>query len=66
MFYLASPADTSFPDLDSTPGYVVQAFPYFIGMIALEFVIKTLQGETVRLTDGLMSVVHGMISLLME
>ena len=66
MFYLASPADTSFPDLLSTPGYVAQASPYFFGMILVEFVIKILQGETIRLTDGVMSVVHGMISLLME
>ena len=66
MFYLASPADTSFPDLDSTPGYVAQATPYFLGMIVLELVVKRLQGEGVRMTDGLMSVVHGMISLLME
>ena len=66
MFYIASPAQTSFPDLSSTPGYVALANPYFFGMILLEFAIKTLQGETVVLTDGLMSVTHGMISLLME
>ena len=66
MFYLASPAQTSFPDLSSTPGYVALANPYFFGMIIMEFAIKTVQGETVRLTDGVMSVVHGMISLLME
>ena len=66
MFYLASPAETSFPDISSTPGYIALANPYFFGMILLEFVIKTVQGETVRLTDGMMSVVHGMISLLME
>ena len=66
MFYLASPAQTSFPDVPSTPGYVALANPYFFGMIIMEFIIKTVQGETVRLTDGVMSVVHGMISLLME
>ena len=66
MFYLASPSETSFPDLSSTPGYVALASPYFFGMICLEFVIKTVQGDTIRMTDGVMSVVHGMISLLME
>ena len=66
MFYLASPAETSFPDISSTPGYIALANPYFFGMILLEFAMKTVQGERVRLTDGMMSVVHGMISLLME
>ena len=66
MFYLASPAQTSFPDIPSTPGYLALANPYFFGMIMLEFIIKTVQGETVRLTDGVMGVEHGMISLLME
>ena len=66
MFYIASPAQTSFPDIASTPGYLALANPYFFGMIVLEWAIKTVQGDTVRLTDGVMSVVHGMISLLME
>lgn len=68
MFYLADPAVTSFPDLDSIPhpGYVQQAMPYFFGMILLEWTILILKGHRPRLNDGLMSVTHGLIMNLME
>ena len=67
MFYIASPAETSFPDLASLPEpYLSQAAPLFFSLIALEWLGLLLQGEKLRLNDGLLSVVHGLIMSIME
>ena len=44
MFYIASPSETSFPDLESAPSFVARAPPYFFGLIFLEWTIKYFQG----------------------
>ena len=67
MFYLATPAQTSFPDTASLPEpYLAQAAPLFFGLIVLEWSILLMKGEKIRLNDGLLSVVHGLIMSLME
>jgi len=67
MFYIASPEETSFPDLSSLPEpYTSQAAPFFFGLIALEWLVLLLKGEKIRLNDGILSVVHGLIMSLME
>merc|ERR1711970_141226 len=68
MFYLASPADTSFPDIASLPkkGMIQEAMPYFFLFIALEWLVLAWRGERARLSDGMMSVVHGLIMTLGE
>merc|ERR1711970_1153219 len=66
-FYIASPAETSFPDLASLPEpYLAQAAPLFFSLIAVEWVVLLLKGEKLRLNDGLLSVVHGLIMSIME
>ena len=66
MFYLASPSETSFPDLQSAPNFIAQAPPYFFGLIFFEWSIKYFQGEAPRINDGVLSVVHGLLMMLME
>ena len=68
MFYIASPNETSFPDVKSlpSPSFIAQAPPYFFALIFLEWTIKFIQGETPRLNDGMLSVVHGLLMMLME
>jgi len=66
MFYIASPAETTFPDRESVPSFVAKAPPYFFALILLEWSLKFLQGETPRINDGVMSVVHGLLMILME
>jgi len=67
LFYLVDPKETSFPDLASLPpSYTAQATPFFAGLIALEWTILLLKGEKLRLTDGLFSVAHGLIMMLMQ
>jgi len=67
MFYIATPAQTSFPDTASLPEpYLAQAAPLFFGLIVLEWSILLMKGEKIRLNDGLLSVVHGVIMSLME
>jgi len=68
MFYIVDPAETTFKDLASLPkdGYIQQAMPYFFGMIALEWIVLLLKGKTPRISDGVMSVSHGLIMSLTE
>merc|ERR1719348_758402 len=68
MFYIASPSETSFPDLKSLPknGYIQQAAPYFFLMILLEWVVLWLQGRPARAADGLISITHGLLMTLGE
>ena len=67
LFYMADPMETSFPDLASLPrSYTAQAFPYFAGMVSLEWAILLIQGEKLRLADGVFSVMHGLIMIIMQ
>ena len=67
MFYLVSPSETSFPDKDSIPiSFISAAPPYFFGLIALEWGIKVAMGEAPRINDGVLSIVHGLLMMLME
>jgi len=68
MFYIASPNETSFPNLQSlpAPSFIAQAPPYFFGLIFLEWTVKLVQGETPRINDGMLSVIHGLLMMLME
>ena len=67
MFYVASPADTTFPDLESIPfSYISKAPPYFFGMIALEWAVKYLQGDTPKINNGLLCIIHGLFMILMQ
>ena len=68
MFYIASPNETSFPNLQSlpAPSFIAQAPPYFFGLIFLEWTVKFVQGETPRINDGMLSVIHGLLMMLME
>ena len=67
MFYVASPADTTFPDLESIPfSYISKAPPYFFGMIGLEWAVKYLQGDTPQINNGLLCIIHGLFMILMQ
>ena len=67
MFYIATPEETSFPDMESLPEpYLAQAAPLFFGLIALEWSILLVKGEKIRLNDGLFNVAHGLIMSLVE
>ena len=67
MFYLVTPSETSFPDVASIPfSLVSRAPPYFLGLILLEWSLKCLKGDTPRINDGIMNVVHGLFRSLME
>jgi len=68
MFYLVDPVETSYKDLASIPkeGYIQQAMPYFFGMILLEWTILIMKGKMPRISDGLMSVAHGLIMTSVE
>ena len=67
MLYIANPAETSFPDMESLPEpYLAQAAPLFFGLVALEWSILLAKGEKIRLNDGLFNIAHGLIMSLME
>ena len=67
MFYIIDPSETSFPDLSSLPTpYLAQASPMFFSMIVLEWIVLIVQGEKLRLNDGIFNAVHGLIMSLME
>jgi len=67
MFYLVTPASTSYPDLASLPkAYTQQAAPYFLAMTILEWAVLWAKGEQARFSDGLFNVIHGLIMTMME
>lgn len=68
LFYVVDPISTSFPDMASIPrpDYISQAFPYFFLMGLLEWSLLWAKGEMPRINDGLLSIIHGLIMLLME
>uniref|UniRef100_A0AAR2KJB7 Alkylglycerol monooxygenase n=1 Tax=Pygocentrus nattereri TaxID=42514 RepID=A0AAR2KJB7_PYGNA len=66
LFYLMTPNETSFSDVDSVPRYVQKATPFFIGLVLLEVFVSWLKtGELlVKINDGTTSLSAGMISRL--
>ncbi|KAL6471373.1 hypothetical protein MHYP_G00200230 [Metynnis hypsauchen] len=66
LFYLMTPNETSFSDVDNVPRYVQKATPFFIGLVLLEVFVSWLKtGELlVKVNDGTTSLSAGMISRL--
>ncbi|XP_078519893.1 alkylglycerol monooxygenase isoform X2 [Lissotriton helveticus] len=65
MFYVLRPNETSFKTIDEVPDYVDKATPYFVAMLALEFVLSWLwKGKPLRINDGLTSLSAGVVSRL--
>lgn len=66
LFYMVTPNESSFQDVEDVPPYVPQATPYFIGLMLLELVVGYLKnGPTVvSVSDGITSVSAGVISRL--
>lgn len=62
MFYLVSPNETSFERAKDVPDYLNEAVPFFLGALALEYIIALAQGaETFRINDGLSSISAGFL-----
>ncbi|XP_064614700.1 alkylglycerol monooxygenase-like isoform X2 [Liolophura sinensis] len=65
LFYLVLPNETSYEKLEDVPGYVEQAFPFFVSLIIIECLILFLQGRPLpRANDGMSSLSAGLVSLL--
>ncbi|XP_058270405.1 alkylglycerol monooxygenase isoform X2 [Hemibagrus wyckioides] len=64
LFYLMSPNETSFAEVDQVPLYIQQATPFFVGMILLEALLGWLRtGDLlIKINDGTTSLSAGMIS----
>jgi len=68
LFYLVNPSTSSYPDLVSLPKslYIKQAFPYFFTLAILEWIILYMKGRQPRINDGLLNIVQGQISVLVD
>ncbi|MCJ8740254.1 hypothetical protein PDJAM_G00056780 [Pangasius djambal] len=68
LFYLMSPNETSFAEVEQVPRYVQQATPFFVGMILLEVLLGWLKtGDLlIKINDGTTSLSAGMMSRLPE
>ncbi|XP_053543400.1 alkylglycerol monooxygenase isoform X2 [Ictalurus punctatus] len=68
LFYLMSPNETLFAEVEQVPQYVKQATPFFIGMILLEGLLGWLKtGDLlIKINDGTTSLSAGMMSRLPE
>ncbi|KAF7700218.1 alkylglycerol monooxygenase [Silurus meridionalis] len=68
LFYLMSPNETSFAEVEHVPQYVQQATPFFIGMILLEAFLGWLKTGylLIKINDGTTSLSAGMMSRLPE
>ncbi|XP_046333271.1 alkylglycerol monooxygenase-like [Haliotis rufescens] len=65
MFYFVTPNETSFEKAEDVPQYIKESAPFFLGFIAVEFIVMLLRGDGKRsLNDGLTSVGAGMFSRL--
>ncbi|XP_056299810.1 alkylglycerol monooxygenase isoform X1 [Pseudoliparis swirei] len=64
LFFMITPNETSYQRLEDVPEYVLQATPFFIGLMVLELVVGWLKkgSPVVTVRDGLTSVSCGMIS----
>lgn len=67
LFYLVTPAETTFDKLENVPDIVTMAFPYFLTFLAIELIIATYKGRDVFLVNDLLtSVGAGLLSRLPE
>ncbi|KAM6967761.1 alkylglycerol monooxygenase [Aplochiton taeniatus] len=66
MFYMVTPNESLFQNLEDVPPYVQQATPYFMGLMLLELVLGFLKtGRLVgNVGDGITSVSAGIVSRL--
>lgn len=66
IFYMVTPNESSFQDVEDVPQYVQKATPYFIGLMLLELVVGYLKNglPVVSVSDGITSVSAGVISRL--
>uniref|UniRef100_A0A8B9K6E6 Alkylglycerol monooxygenase n=1 Tax=Astyanax mexicanus TaxID=7994 RepID=A0A8B9K6E6_ASTMX len=66
LFYLMTPNETSFSDVDGVPRYVQKATPFFVGLVLLEVFVAWLKtGDLlIKINDGTTSLAAGMISRL--
>ncbi|XP_060744354.1 alkylglycerol monooxygenase [Tachysurus vachellii] len=64
LFYLMSPNETSFAEVEKVPEYVQQATPFFVGMILLEVLLGWLKTGNIpiQINDGTTSLSAGMMS----
>ncbi|KAH9498696.1 hypothetical protein Btru_004597 [Bulinus truncatus] len=63
MFYLVTPNETAYENLEDVPNFVDEAIPYFTLLIVLESIILKLQGKDIpRVNDGINSMTHGLLS----
>jgi alkylglycerol monooxygenase len=63
MFYLTTPNESSFENLESTPHYIDQAVPWFLLFIALEISYSTYKGKKnyYKANDALTSIGAGIL-----
>jgi len=61
LFYIISPAKTSFPTMDDCPDYLQQAMPYMVTLIVLEAVINWWLGKKHNVADSVTSISSGLI-----
>ncbi|XP_071402630.1 alkylglycerol monooxygenase [Centroberyx affinis] len=66
LFYMVSPNESSFQQVEDVPQYVQQATPFFMGLMVLELVVALLKkgAPVFTISDGLTSVSAGMVSRL--
>ncbi|KAK2180527.1 hypothetical protein NP493_439g01006 [Ridgeia piscesae] len=65
LFYVISPAETSFEKVEDVPDFVNKAIPYFVVFLIVEVAVLHLQGKALpRHNDGLSSISAGILSLL--
>lgn len=64
LFYLMSPNETSFSELQQVPHYVQQATPFFIGMVLLEALVGWMKtgSHVIKVNDGTTSLSAGIVS----
>lgn len=63
LFYLVTPSESSFEKEEDVPNYVLESFPYFGALIALEAIILFLKKKPLaRINDTISSLSAGAIS----
>ncbi|XP_069576799.1 alkylglycerol monooxygenase [Brachyistius frenatus] len=66
IFFMLTPNESSFEQVEDVPQYVQQATPFFVGLMVLELLVGVLKtgAPPVTISDGITSISSGMISRL--
>lgn len=66
LFYIVSPAETSFEGIKDVPDYMQEAMPYMATLIILEALINWLgRGKRQNIADSVTSISFGLVMTMM-